>query len=438
VKIVVGVESAEQEEWLDAIDLASAGIDVVPFVLSAEMTPPPGARVIEHARPGSLAAGLPSFAHVVEGLEAERADACFVLSDGTAARLLTVAADMTSCPVFQLVSTAEHLRNLPDRPKAQPDLFFLADQELFPQALLDRRYGSTLLPSGHPARQSRASSVAGAGGPSSTRWGDGRAGERIVSAIAAWREGRLGSPSPELSVIVPSFREAPNLPLVCGRLLSALEGRVPSYEILLVDDASPDDTYQVALAEMWRSPHIRALTKSPPRGMGNAIRSGLDRARAQIVAITMGDGSDEVERIPEMFARVKDDGFALAIGSRYRHRINYQSVPRLYRFWSACFRWCTRLAIGLRLSDYTNAFRVFHRRIFVRYAAESGGFEISPETTFKAWFATRRVTEVDVRHLKRAAGQSSFSFLRAGPGYGRVLTKAFLNRLTGRWFTVFW
>ena len=92
----------------------------------------------------------------------------------------------------------------------------------------------------------------------------------------------------------------------------------------------------------------------------------------------------------------------------------------------------------LRIELRKIAFRVFDRRIFARYGPESGGFEISPETTFKAWFATRSVTEIDVCHLKRAAGQSTFSFLRAGPGYGKVLLKAFVNRVTGRWFTLDW
>ena len=139
-----------------------------------------------------------------------------------------------------------------------------------------------------------------------------------------------------------------------------------------------------------------------------------------------------------MFRKVRDEGFALAIGSRYRHRRNYATVPLLYRFWSRLFRFVAWASIGVKVNDYTNAFRVFHRRIFARYGPESGGFEISPEITFKAWFASRRVTEVDVRHLKRSSGQSSFSFLRAGPGYGKILIKAFVNRLTGRWFTLDW
>jgi hypothetical protein len=96
------------------------------------------------------------------------------------------------------------------------------------------------------------------------------------------------------------------------------------------------------------------------------------------------------------------------------------------------------LLTGVKLSDYTNAFRAFSRSIFNRYGPESGGFEISPEITFKAWLTTHKVTEIDVRHLKRASGQSNFSFLKAGPGYGKILIKAIVGRMTGKWFTLDW
>jgi glycosyltransferase involved in cell wall biosynthesis len=225
---------------------------------------------------------------------------------------------------------------------------------------------------------------------------------------------------------------------VCERLVDALERDTVDAEIVLVDDGSPDDTYRVALEQMWRSPRIRAFTKSPPRGMGNTIRYGIRQARGSILAITMGDGSDEVSRIPEMFRKIRDEGVGLAIGSRYRHRANYQAGPMLYRFWSAIFRNTAWLLIGLRLRDYTNAFRVFRRSVFDGQGLEGGGFEISPEITFKAWFNTRRVIEVDVKHLKRASGQSSFSFLRAGPGYAKMLVKAVVCRLTGHWFVLDW
>lgn len=420
--LVVAIESEPQRRWLPAIDLGRVGVSPIYFHLAGlrpEAVPDGQATAREVGRVGSAGLPLPDFAEIVAGLEAERPAACFVIESGPLARLVAIAADLLGIPVFYLVTTAEELRNLSDRAKERPDLFFLAGESLFPAALNDPRYGSTLLPIGHPGE-------------------DDGAGERIVEAVARWLAGTLPVMPPELSIVVPAYKEEGNLELVCDRLLAMLDRSGVNAEILLVDDASPDSTYRVALAQMWRSPRIRALTKPLPRGMGNGIRYGLRHARAQIVGVTMGDGSDEVDRIPEMLAKVRDEGYALAIGSRYRHRRNYQTVPGIYRFWSFCFRLVTRLAIGLRLSDYTNSFRLFDRRIFERYGPEGGGFEISPEITFKAWFATRRVAEVDVCHLKRASGQSSFSFLRAGPGYGKILIKAFINRLTGKWFTLDW
>ena len=422
-RIVVAIENESQRRWLPAIDCARAGLAPVFFYL-AGLRPEPAESAREVGRSKERVA-LPDFAQIVAGLEAEQPVACLVAESGPLARLVSVAADLLGLPVFYLVTTAEELRNLSARAKQRSDLFFLASESLLPAALNDPRYGSTLLPTGHPGQQEL--------GPRG-----GRPAERIVEAVAHWLAGTLPMVPPELAIIVPAYKEEGNLALVCDRLLAMLDQSGLNAEILLVDDASPDSTYEVALSQMWRSPRIRAFAKPLPRGMGNGIRYGLRHARAQIVVVTMGDGSDEVDRIPEMFAKVRDEGFSLAIGSRYRHRRNYQTVPQIYRFWSFCFRFTTRLLVGLRLSDYTNAFRAFDRRIFDRYGPESGGFEISPEITFKSWFATRRVAEVDVRHLKRASGQSSFSFLRAGPGYGKMLFKALVRRITGRWFVLDW
>jgi dolichol-phosphate mannosyltransferase len=441
LKLGVSIESQRELDWLKILSLGEVDAEAVVFMPRDSRFSPPGAtRAIAHeTHIGTPSWELPSFAEIVKGLELERPDGCLLLSDGILARLMTLAADTLGVPVFILIENPEQLANISRRSKVRPDLFFLADSRLFPVALFDSRYGSTLLPTGHPGRDLVVrDGVTADPAFSAASLGDGRAGLRIRSAIERWRTKDLDPEQPDLSIIVPAYREAQNLPLVCDRLLAALEADPVHAEILLVDDSSPDETYAVAVEQMWRSPRIRAFTKSTPRGIGSGIRYGLRQSRAPIVAITMGDGSDEVSKIPEMFRSVRNDGFALAIGSRYRHRQNYEAVPLLYRFWSWCFRIVTGTLIGLRLQDYTNAFRVFDRRIFSRYGPESDGFEISPEITFKAWYATRRVTEVDVRHLKRSSGQSSFSFLRAGPGYARILLKAFVNRLTGRWFTLEW
>jgi len=395
-RLAVFVQNEQERQWLDSFRFREYGFEAL-------------------VRPFSV----DSFSQVVDVLQKGKPFACLSLATGIGAELLRLAGKIASVPVFSVIESEQDVAAIPIGEGATPQFFFLASTEVMTRALSDDRYGRTLIPAGHPSR-------------------DANAADRMLSFMRAFRKGSTVDQSPKLSVVIPAFREAGNLDLVCDRLLSTFDAERIPMEILLIDDASPDATYEVALHQMWKSPRIRAFTKPTPRGMGNAIRYGIDRARASVVVVTMGDGSDQVERIPDMYRKVAEEGYGLVIGSRYRARENYQAIPLLYQFWSRCFRLTAWAVVGLRLSDYTNAFRAFDRRIFARYGAESGGFEISPEITFKAWFATGRVAELDVRHLKRASGQSAFSFLRAGPGYGKILIKAFVNRLTGRWFTLDW
>jgi ribosomal protein S18 len=416
MKLAVPVQSSCELECVSALALPPS-ISLFALRCGTPETPP-GIRCRSLPAEGSLnGASLPGLGGLIDALAEEQPDACLILGGSTLAKFTAFAADLLDISVFSMIWTAVELANLPRRAKPRPDLFFLTDAALLPPAARDPQYGSNLAPTGDPRT-------------------DPEANARIAAMALRWQS---GTPQPpELSILVPAYREAANLPLVCKRLEEALDRSGIAAEILLIDDGSPDDTYEVALRQMWRSPRIRAFTKPAPRGMGNAIRYGLELARAPIAAITMGDASDDVAGIPEMFRKVRDEGFALAIGSRYGRRENYKNVPLLYRFWSRCFRIAARAATGLALKDYTNAFRVFDRRIFAGGGPESGGFEISPEITFKAWFRTRRIAEVDVKHLKRASGQSNFSFLRAGPGYARILAKAAVNRLTGYWFHLGW
>lgn len=411
MKLAVPVQSSCELGCVSALALPPS-ISLFALSCGPEATPP-GMRYRPLAADGSLDGALmPALRELIEVLTEERPDACLVLGGSTLAKFTAFAASLLEIPVFSMVSTADRLANLP-----AGTISFLTDAALLPSAARDPCYGISVLPAGNPQT-------------------DPEANARITAALLQWQN---GTPErPELSIIVPAYKEAANLPAVCDRLEDVLDRSGIRAEILLVDDGSPDDTYEIALRLMWRSPRIRAFTKPAPRGMGNAIRYGLELARAPVAAITMGDGSDDVARIPEMFRKVRDEGFALAIGSRYRRRENYENVPVLYRFWSRCFRIVARAATGLALRDYTNAFRMFDRRIFEGGGPESGGFEISPEITFKAWFRTRRIAEVDVKHLKRTSGQSSFSFLRAGPGYARILAKAVVNRLTGYWLHLGW
>lgn len=377
--------------------------------------------VLEFESLPGVESSLPSLSSLASAIAQLQPDACLLHGHPPFVRLVRAFLDSADMPVLQVVDSRAQLGEMTRVAKSRSDLFFIADPQLLPDVLRDERYGSTVLPIGDLLDSDRRAAT-----------------DRLVHFLFAWRDGTLPSTAPTVSIVVPAYKESANLNLVCERLLAMISTSGTEAEIILVDDASPDDTYAAGLRAMMLSPRIRAFTKPLPRGMGNAIRYGIDRARTDIVTVTMGDGSDDVDRIPAMVREVAENGNALAIGCRYRHAENFAAIPGMYRFWSRTFRLVTRIVIGLRLTDYTNSFRTYRLSSLGRLGLESGGFEISPEVTFKAWFATRRIAEVDVKHLKRASGQSKFSFLRAGPGYGKILLKAVITRVTGHWFVLDW
>lgn len=269
-------------------------------------------------------------------------------------------------------------------------------------------------------------------------YGVGQSAERIRSTVTEFLEGKLPSRAYQLSIVVPCYNEEKNVATVMEKLVDATSRENLNAEIILVDDHSIDETYAVGAEHAWRYPNVKMVTKAFPRGMGNAIRFGLNYVTTDIVIVTMADGSDDLSVLGTLYGKVKHEGFDLAIGSRYRDRRNAENIPPTYKFFSALFRFLARTVLGIPLSDFTNAYRAFNWKKLQKVGLEGTGFEISPEITFKAWYFNRAVTEVDARHLKRTQGQSKFSFLKAGPGYGKMMTKALIARVTKSWPYIDW
>lgn len=120
---------------------------------------------------------------------------------------------------------------------------------------------------------------------------------------------------PELSIVVPVFNEARNLPLLVERLGPVLDGCVASWEVIMVDDGSSDDTREVARRLNAADPRIRMLSFSRNFGKEVAIAAGVDHAAGAGVVIMDADLQHPPEVIPAFVARWRE-GFAMVYGER--------------------------------------------------------------------------------------------------------------------------
>ena len=229
---------------------------------------------------------------------------------------------------------------------------------------------------------------------------------------------------PEVSLLIPCLNEEQNVPSVVDKLVRLLEETRLNGEVLIVDDCSDDYTFREALLLSNRYPHVRALHKGLPRGIGHAIRFGLEHARGRVGVVVMGDAVDPIAAIPYFRDRVLDHGDHLVLLSRYVEAGDAASIPWSYRIYQWIYRHLCRWAVGLPFRDPTYAFRGFDIDFARSLNLRSGGFEISPELTLKTWLAGGHIHELRGQQGRRIAGESKFMFSHQAYGYARVLVAA--------------
>ena len=126
---------------------------------------------------------------------------------------------------------------------------------------------------------------------------------------------RFSLTHPDLSIVIPAYNEAHRLPSYLDRIVTYLEGRRLSYEVLVVDDGSRDDTAQRVYASAQHHPYLRLLRQDRNSGKGAAIRLGMRAAQGQLQLFADADGATAIEELPRLEAAIAR-GAHIAIGSR--------------------------------------------------------------------------------------------------------------------------
>lgn len=122
-------------------------------------------------------------------------------------------------------------------------------------------------------------------------------------------------PSPELSVIVPTFNECENVAELVGRLDAVLRG--VTWEVIFVDDDSPDGTAALVRALARQDPRVRVLHRVNRRGLSTACVEGMLASSAPYLAVMDADMQHDERILPDLLAAVRDEGLDIAVGSRY-------------------------------------------------------------------------------------------------------------------------
>jgi dolichyl-phosphate beta-glucosyltransferase len=185
---------------------------------------------------------------------------------------------------------------------------------------------------------------------------------------------------PYLSVIIPAKDEEKRLPSTLERTLAYLHQQPYSFEVIVVDDGSADDTRAVVERLASTEPALRLLSYGVNRGKGYAVRHGMLEARGHYLLMCDADLSTPIQEIEKLFAALHA-GAEIAIGSRAlqgSHLVVRQ--PRLREWIGRCFNVAVRALAVPGIYDTQCGFKLFPRAaardVFARLTIDQWCFDV--------------------------------------------------------------
>jgi glycosyltransferase involved in cell wall biosynthesis len=233
-----------------------------------------------------------------------------------------------------------------------------------------------------------------------------------------------------ISFFFPAYRDEHTVePL--ARLLSEVLSRIASeHEIIIVDDASPDRSGEIADALAAEDPHIRVVHHPRNRGYGQAVWSGLQASRYEWVGFTDGDMQYDVNELPR-FAAAAAAGADFVLGYK---PVRAEGWKRSLT--SAMHNAAIRALLGLPIRDVDCAFKLMNRR-FIESFVPSFHYEeafLVVELLYRAKRRGARFVELPVTHRERPFGESQcFTWRTARRLAWNTVRGAAYGRLLGGW-----
>ncbi|MEK6755621.1 MAG: polyprenol monophosphomannose synthase [Bacteroidota bacterium] len=210
-------------------------------------------------------------------------------------------------------------------------------------------------------------------------------------------------------VVIPTFNEADNLPKLVPEILN-LGGH---FEVLIVDDNSPDGTARLVQEMQKTEPRLHLIERPAKRGLGTAYVAGFKYALANgydHIFEMDADFSHDPAELPNLLKKAQE--YDLVIGSRYVSGVNVVNWPMRRLILSYGANLYTRIITGMPVKDATSGFKCFNRRVLESIDLDlihSNGYAFQIEMDFIAWKKGFRVCEIPIVFVDRRVGTSKMS-----------------------------
>lgn len=210
----------------------------------------------------------------------------------------------------------------------------------------------------------------------------------------------------DVSIVVPTYNESENVRLLCDGIREALEG-LWGYEVIFVDDNSPDGTASVVLQIGSEDQRVKLIERPGKLGLGSAVVDGFRMAQGDYWVMMDADLSHRPDDLPGLLNALSEAG--IVVGSRYVAGGGVVNWPLHRRLASRGASALARFLIGISVRDATSGFAAFRKEVVepILPSLNPKGFKLLLEILAKSRGAT--VKEVPITFVERQFGRSKLT-----------------------------
>jgi glycosyltransferase involved in cell wall biosynthesis len=224
-----------------------------------------------------------------------------------------------------------------------------------------------------------------------------------------------------ISVIVPSYNEFESLPELCSWIGRIMDENKFSYEVIIVDDGSTDNTWKVIQQLSTEIEQVNGVKFRRNYGKSAALNVGFEKAQGDVVITMDADLQDSPDEIPQLYSMIVNDGFDMVSGwKQKRFDPITKTIP------TKLYNWAARKASGIYLHDFNCGLKSYKNEVIKNIEVYGEMHRYIPMLAKRAGFP--KIGEKVVVHQSRKYGVTKFGIERFVNGFLDLMTITFVSK----------
>ncbi len=225
-----------------------------------------------------------------------------------------------------------------------------------------------------------------------------------------------------LSIVIPLLNEEESLPELCAWIKSVVEKQGLSYEVILIDDGSTDNSWNVIQEIAEENNSIKGIKFQRNYGKSAALNEGFRVAQGDVVITMDADMQDSPDEIPSLYSMIMYDGYDMVSGWKKKRFDNTltKNIP------SKLFNSVARMSSGIQLNDFNCGLKAYRKKLVKSIEVFGEMHRYIP--ILAKWSGFRKIGEKVVEHRPRKYGSTKFGISRFVNGFLDLGTIMFLGK----------